>query len=50
MSYIQKRNNQDWKHNHENDLHQEKKDDQEQVHTNKTSYNQKVEGYEWKHD
>jgi hypothetical protein len=50
MSYNQKRNNQDWKHNHENDLHHKKKDDQEQVHTKKTSYNQKVDGYEWKHD
>jgi hypothetical protein len=41
MSYNQKTNNQDWKHNHENDLHspQKKKDDQELVHTNKTSYN-----------
>jgi hypothetical protein len=25
MSYNQKRNNQDWKHNHENDFHQKKK-------------------------
>ncbi len=50
MSYNPKRNNQDWKHNHENDLHRKKRDDQEQVHTNKTSYNQEVDSFEWKHD
>lgn len=44
MIYNQKRNNQDWKHKHENDFHQKKKDDQEQVHTIKTSYNQEVDG------